>query len=241
MVRQQLGKLIFLIVVIQLIACAYKDTIRTSLDRHMTQVEKSLIAICHSAPKRENILGTGFIATPNGLVITADHVITDDSGRVYPTLFGLRPDYPNYEQLHLELVKRFRSGLYGRDIAILRAIVNESQKIFPFIPLVEADSVSEELVAEEVIIGGFPLVFGEVYIWPLFRRGAISSTRYSYQKASVFVLDLPLVDGFSGSPVISLKDGKVIGIMRGSSKNRPESDFSVASPITSNDLVGIEK
>lgn len=38
------------------------------------------------------------------------------------------------------------------------------------------------------VIAGFPLVFGEVYEWPLFRVGVVASTRYKVGDSGILVL-----------------------------------------------------
>jgi len=50
------------------------------------------------------------------------------------------------------------------------------------------------------------------------------------------VLDLPSVDGYSGSPVFNLKNKKVVGIIKGGSAQRKGTGFSVAIVIEKTDL-----
>jgi len=198
----------------------------------MLAIEKSVVAICHSRPALENIVGTGFIASPEGLVITADHVIVDElTNDVYKSIFCLRPDHPKVDIYELSLVKRFREGIRGRDIAVLRINQKGYAEHFSFIPLGKGCEIGDN-----IIIAGFPLVFDKVYTWPLFRRGVIASTRFHYEDTSIMVLDLGVIEGFSGSPVIDLETSKVIGIMRGEGKRVKNSGFSVASSISENDI-----
>jgi hypothetical protein len=49
-------------------------------------------------------------------------------------------------------------------------------------------------------------------------------------------LDLPAVEGYSGSPVFNLRTKRVVGIIRGGSAGRKEADFSVAVVIEKRDL-----
>lgn len=195
-------------------------------------IETRVVAICSDKPDTKNILGTGFIATKRGLVVTADHVIfNEQKNRVYKNLFCSWPTYPEPLWFRLSITKRFKQGAKGRDIALLQIIPDSRVKSYPFLEIGD-----EFEIGDPVLITGFPLVFEKIYHWPLFRRGTIASTRYKYQDSRVIVLDLPAVDGYSGSPVINLRNKKVVGIIKGGSAQRKGTDFSVAIVIEKTDL-----
>ena len=195
-------------------------------------IETRVVAICSDKPDTKNILGTGFIATKQGLVVTADHVIfNEQKNRVYKNLFCSWPTYPEPLWFRLSITKRFKQGAKGRDIALLQIIPDSRVKSYPFLEIGD-----EFEIGDPVLITGFPLVFEKIYHWPLFRRGIIASTRYKYQDSRVIVLDLPAVDGYSGSPVFNLRTKKVVGILKGGSAQRKGTDFSVAIVIEKTDL-----
>lgn len=199
---------------------------------HIHDIETRVVAICSDKPDTKNILGTGFIATKSGLVVTADHVIFDEQkNRVYKNLFCSWPTYPEPIWFRLSITKRFKQGAKGRDIALLQIIPDSRVKSYPFLEIGD-----EFEIGDPVLVIGFPLVFERIYHWPLFRRGIIASTRYKYQDSRVIVLDLPAVDGYSGSPVINLRNKKVVGIIKGGSAQRNGADFSVAVVIEKTDL-----
>ena len=54
------------------------------------------------------------------------------------------------------------------------------------------------------------------------------------------MLDLGPVEGYSGSPVISLKTHKVVGIFKGHSKDRPQTDFVIATILEKSDIQSLE-
>ena len=205
------------------------------IDQKTSDLESAIVAICHSKPDIKTIQGTGVIVTSSGIVVTADHVITDKEGNVFNYLFALRPNYPKVEPFKLTVVKRFREGLKGRDIAILKIVSDQTSLDLPYIPVGEKPEAGDS-----ILIFGFPLVFHKVYMWPLFRSGIIASTRYAFEDSSLLVLDLGSVEGYSGSPVLSLKTLKVVGIFKGHSKDRPETDFSVATLLENNDIQSFE-
>jgi S1-C subfamily serine protease len=188
--------------------------------------EQTVVAICHTEPNLANIMGTGFIVSQNGLLLTADHVIADNNGKPHAVLWGIRPVHPKVEFFRLTIVRRSRKGNTGRDIALLRIDSNDVPTDLPYLPIGE-----NARVGEEVVIAGFPKVFDKVFIWPFFRMGTVASTRYSVEGASILVLDLASVEGFSGSPVISLESNKVVGVLKGGSQKRRQTDFSAATRI----------
>jgi S1-C subfamily serine protease len=195
-------------------------------------IETRVVAICSDKPDTKNILGTGFIVTKHGLVVTADHVIfNEQKNRVYKNLFCSWPTYPEPLWFRLSITKRFKQGAKGRDIALLQILPDSRVKSYPFLEIGD-----EFEIGDPVLITGFPLVFEKIYHWPLFRRGIIASTRYKYQDSRVIVLDLPAVDGYSGSPVFNLKNKKVVGIIKGGSAQRKGTGFSVAIVIEKTDL-----
>jgi len=200
-------------------------------EQKISDLEPAVVAICHSKPSIKTIEGTGFIVTSVGMVVTADHVITDNQGRVFNKLFALRPNYPEVKHFQLSVVKRFRKGLKGRDIAILKIVSDTTLSNLPYM------SVGEKIdIGDPVLVVGFPLVFNKVYSWPLFRSGIIASTRYKYQNSSILILDLGSVKGYSGSPVISMKTQKVVGVFKGHPKKQPHTDFAIATVLLQNDI-----
>jgi len=206
---------------------------------HIHEIETCVVAICSDRPDTKNILGTGFIATKHGLVVTADHVIfNEQKDRPYKNLFCSWPTYPEPLWFRLSIAKRYKQGKKGKDIALLKIMPDNRIKSYPFLEI-----GNEFEIGDPVLITGFPLVFEKIYHWPLFRKGIIASTRYTYQDSRVLLLDFPAVHGYSGSPVFNLRNKKVVGIIKGGSAQRKGTDFSVAVVIGKGDLKnwGIDK
>lgn len=191
-------------------------------------LERCLVAIVHTEFQIKNIVGTGFVVAPSGLVVTVDHLITDAAGKLYSDIWAIQFVYPKWVAYKLTIVKQFRDGPVGRDLAILKSETP-----------IDAPGLSiggPVELGDSVVIGGFPLVFDRVYPSPLFRRGMIASTRFTHQKVPILVLDLIPAHGFSGSPVISEKTQRVVGILIGSPLERSTTDFSVATPLAEADV-----
>ena len=203
----------------------------------ISDIERAIVAICYQGHDSENIIGTGFIASPNGLIITADHVVYDsEKNTVRSPLYCLRPPLnpesdPSYYLLNL--VKRYQTDPIGRDIAVLEmAHCGTSSCSFPFIPIAEPSEVGTE-----IMIAGYPLVFGKVLTSPLFRRGTIACSSYRREDINSLILDLGSIPGFSGSPVIDLQTNQAVGIVYGPGFAQRETDFCMATILYPIDII----
>lgn len=157
-------------------------------------------------------------------LVTANHVIVDETNGdlVHPHLCGQRFTGSSFEGFELAVIKRLRIAGKGPDIAILRVVRDSSE------PLSFVEIGPTPTVGADVFIAGFPLVFDQVYPYPLVRRGAVASTRYQYDDEPIIVLDITGVSGFSGSPVVDAGTDAVVGVFRGTSEAHPETNFSAA-------------
>jgi Trypsin-like peptidase domain len=195
------------------------------------KVERSVVMLARQSPKPENVIGSGFWVFESGLIMTADHVVLDEkTGLVHEPLFAIRSVGPELHTFRMRVVRRFNiAGGKGRDLALLEP--SEPPK-FKLEPLQVGNPLK---VGEHIIIGGFPLVWDQVKKFPLIRRGSIASTQYESDGASILVLGLPSVPGFSGSPVVQTDTGLVVGVLSRAPKS-PGSGFSVVYVVTTADL-----
>lgn len=180
--------------------------------------------------------GTGFLIRDDGLLATADHVIYNKSRKdVYSSLYCLRyvGESNEREIFPIRVVKRFRKGTSGKDLAILKIELNDSTTSFPN---VEIEDTYE--AGDPILVAGFPKVFDSPSKPPLLRSGIISSTQYTVDDSiKVLILDLPTVSGYSGCPVINLKTGKAIAVFKGHPKENKTSDFAIATVISKEDFI----
>jgi S1-C subfamily serine protease len=197
-------------------------------------IERSVVAICGYRAEPQQIRGSGFFVASDGTIVTADHVIVDrKQNRVIDPLYCIWPDHPQTLIFPLRVVRRFTEERDGKDVAILRIASEGVSGRFPFLRISEACEIGDR-----ILIAGFPDAFGKGKFWPLFRQGMVASTRYGLENSSAraAILDLRSVPGFSGSPVIDLRHGAVIGVFTGSPRFAPDSDFSVATLLQTADL-----
>lgn len=148
--------------------------------------------------------GSGFIVTANGYAITCAHVVNgcndiyvkvkkDSSFEVY--------------QANLICIDTFV------DIAIIK--IEENSYFYAQVEFDNYDAFS----GEEIIIYGYP--FGKqlndeiMNLDASFSRGYVSSNQ-TIDGIKKTLLDISAKAGNSGSPIISLETGKIIGILCGS-------------------------
>lgn len=163
------------------------------------------LAIIHIGVAETGGTGTGFVISPDGYAITCAHVLKGSSGELYPVAI-----YDSgYEVAYAE-VKYVNEKL---DIAVIKL----DGKNWNYLPL-ENRVILPEL-GEEVVVFGFPLGYQlpESNKWSpnvSLYKGYVSSNQIE-GGCSIVYLDINVKQGNSGSPVISTKTGKVIGILSG--------------------------
>jgi S1-C subfamily serine protease len=59
-------------------------------------LERCLVAIVHTEFQIKNIVGTGFVVAPSGLVVTVDHLITDAAGKLYSDIWAIQFVHPKW-------------------------------------------------------------------------------------------------------------------------------------------------
>ncbi len=176
--------------------------------------------ICQSAIlhiEANGSTGTGFLISEDGYVLTCAHVVENSTeiyasvicGDGYKSVSG-REGVEVYDVSYGEVVYLNKTF----DIALIKM---EGYHDCSFLPLETSCLLSD--IGDEVVTFGYPLgyelpktnLFGPNIS---FYKGYISSNQI-HDGNSVAFLDIDVKSGNSGSPVISLKTGKVIGIISG--------------------------
>jgi len=167
-----------------------------------------------------SIRGTGFIISKDGKFITNYHVyksIPEDLKKYLKLSLIDKTDekgITHFKDYMVELLKSDKEN----DIALMK-IITEENKIFSAIGgLGDAESVKE---GEDALFMGYPLAtelismgFGitmsskQCIISSIKNRGTDGSLHF-------FMVDTHINNGSSGSPVFSIKTGKIIGVASG--------------------------
>lgn len=134
-------------------------------------------------------LGTGFIMSANGHVLTCDHVVSGES---------MKGTLASGQSTRLELLARESSC----DLAILRT----DATFAPSLGFADPLSIRE---GQTVYALGHPLGFGFTV-----SRGVVSSCHRVVNGISHVQTDAPLNPGNSGGPIVNA-DGEVIGVANG--------------------------
>jgi hypothetical protein len=122
----------------------------------------------------------------------------------------------------------------GSDISFVQLNAAACRDADPYVfPLMD-DPMAEVRAGDEVFILGHPIIGEDVQTdVPFQRAGIVASTEVKKNNIPIFTLDLLVVPGFSGSPVILKRTGHVIGVLI---QGNRVSGFSRAALIKQHDL-----
>ena len=173
-------------------------------------------SILHIGIEETGSSGTGFIISEDGYALTCAHVV-EGAKEIYATVIngdgyateGFKEGFEVYDAGNGKVV--YTNELL--DIALLK-MEHYGSGVLP----IEKRTILPEL-GEEVVVFGYPLGYEmpqSNFFGPniSFYKGYVSSNQIK-DGNSVTFLDIDVKSGNSGSPVISTKTGKVIGIMSG--------------------------
>jgi S1-C subfamily serine protease len=149
--------------------------------------------------------GTGFIVSSDGWIMTASHVVIDPKTHAPDTAIIVRlPDGTT----PLAILKTPANAFFiSHDIAILK--VDRTG-----LPQLGLGDENESDIGSSAAIIGFPFSAGVSTKFCLTATvAAIETVRLQSGNVNAVYFQGPSVKGVSGSPVISLDSGKVIGIV----------------------------
>lgn len=181
------------------------------------KVKPSIVAIgftfaSNGRMEPSDIVGTGFIISEKGYVCTCAHVITGKQGQLRVSVRG-DGGYPHAPSEVVLLDKE-------RDIAIIKLpppspeLTTKLNIKFEPVELGDSKGIKE---GQEIIFCGFPFGGGVGGGFaPSTTRGIVSALRPKQigdLTTYHFQLDAMVSEGHSGSPLIDIETGKVIGIV----------------------------
>lgn len=140
--------------------------------------------------ERPGSIASGFLVSPQGLIITANHVVNGASSVTVKMRDGSR--YSG----------KVVAADQGRDLALVK--ITDPARHFSILPLSPLENSG---TGEAVVAIGTPLGLS----WSV-TKADVSAVR-QLRLAKVLQLDRPLDPGNSGGPVIDAASGKVVGVM----------------------------
>lgn len=166
-------------------------------------------------------LGSGFLISPDGLILTNEHVIHEAVEIVVTTTGG----------------KQYQAKLIGQSREYDVALLKIDGKDFPYIPLGDSD---DTVIGEWVIAFGNPFGLFNVNSQPTVTVGVLSAVHMDFQKVEgrtyngMLQTDAAINGGNSGGPLINCM-GKCIGIntfiISGSGNEGTNIGISFAIPV----------
>lgn len=149
--------------------------------------------------------GTAFLIHPDGYAVTCRHVV-DGATQMRASLF-------NQEET-LEYNLAVVNSKADLDLALIKLVPRHEGETFPYLPLAGKDEAIEK--DEAIVLYGFPM--GEKLASDISHDpGTIKSINHIDPSGIEYIaLSLQAKGGNSGSPVVAMQSGKVLGVLLGS-------------------------
>ena len=172
-------------------------------------------ALLHIGIEETGSSGTGFVISEDGYALTCAHVV-EGAKDVYATVIN-GDGYPVGDKEGFEVYDAGDGKVVYSNSELDIALLKMEHFGSGFLPIEQRNILPE--LGEEVVVFGYPLGYQmpqSNFFGPniSFYKGYVSSNQVK-DGNSVTFLDIDIKSGNSGSPVISTKTGKVIGIISG--------------------------
>jgi len=173
--------------------------------------------------------GSGFIVSPDGYVLTSQHVVQDP-----------KADYT----IILEPRKKYPAKILARDPINDIAILRIEDKNLPYLELGDSDKIElgEEVIAVGNALGEFhdTLSAGIVSGLSRFIQATNDFTRQAERLRGLIQTDAAINPGNSGGPLIDM-EGKVIGINTAMIMGAQNIGFAIPVDYAKKDLAEVKK
>lgn len=172
--------------------------------------------------------GTGFIVSPNGLVITNKHVVLDESAE-YTVLTN---DGEIFETVVLD-----RDS--NQDIAVLEIVEGNN---FPFVKMGNSDSleIGQTVIAIGNVLGEFRNSISVGIISGLQRTISASGSGFSEVLENVIQTDAAINKGNSGGPLLNLR-GEVIAMNTATALEAENVGFAIPINLVKRDVESVKR
>lgn len=172
-------------------------------------------ALLHIGVEATGSSGTGFVISEDGYALTCAHVV-EGAKEVYATVIN-NDGYPTGDREGFEVYDAGDGEVVYINKVLDIALLKMHHYGYGFLPIEQRKILPE--LGEEVVVFGYPLGYEmpqSNFFGPniSFYKGYVSSNQ-ERDGNSITFLDIDVKSGNSGSPVISAKTGKVVGIMSG--------------------------
>ena len=159
--------------------------------------------------------GTGFIVSPDGYIVTNNHVIEDG----VDVTVGINYVLANSKTIVVNEKAKIIAADKEHDVAIIK-IEREDEEL-PYFTLSRPDAADPALMSD-VIMGGYPLGKSRFHQITLTTGKVQSVNKDEHLEGNMrrIYLDLSGTHGNSGSAVIEVSSARVIGIFSGASVDR---------------------
>ncbi len=173
-------------------------------------------AVFHIGVETTSSSGTGFFVSEDGYALTCAHVVEGATEICANVICNDGYPVEGFEHFGVYDVPHFGKVVYQNDSLDI-ALLKMDDCVPSYLPIEQRRLLPE--IGEEVVVLGYPLgyempqtnKFGpNISLY----KGYVSSNQVK-DGNSVTFLDIDVKSGNSGSPVISVKTGKVIGIISG--------------------------
>lgn len=159
--------------------------------------------------------GTGFIVSPDGYIITNNHVVEDG----IKVIVGVNYLLANGNAIQVTTEADVIATDKENDVAVIK--IHREDEELPYFTLLRPDDNDPKLLSE-VIMGGYPLGKSRFHKITLTTGKIQSINKDEHLSGNMkrIYLDLSGTHGNSGSAVIDMETARVIGIFSGASVDR---------------------
>ena len=169
----------------------------------------------HTETKEGAGEGTGFFVSPDGYIVTNNHVIEDG----VDVTVGINYILANGKTIIVDTKAKIIAANKEHDVAVIK--IEREDEVLPYFTLSKPDEGDPKLLTE-VIMGGYPLGKSRFHQITL-TTGKVQSINKDERvtdNLKRIYLDLSGTHGNSGSAVVDVNTARVIGIFSGASIDR---------------------
>ena len=185
------------------------------------------------SPRPIKWLGTAFAVDQTCTFVTAKQVLTGADRNELVVRFQLPGDLGKVRTLRARVLSENPT----RDLAFLKIDQYEGKPcasgtlhVFPIY-----SGQLARTVGQTVMIIGYPVITQNDLDLPIVCSGIVASAEVKWADGKMLLLDLLGVPGFSGSPVVLIDTGQVIGVVFGPGPTQRAFGFEWATPLSPSD------